>query len=378
MRKIQLITIIIVWIGAVGALAQSPSIISYQGRLTAGGTNLYSGLGQFQFALVNSGSNSTTYWSNDGNSTGGGEPEVAVTVPVTQGLFSVHLGDTTISNMTMGIPPSIFTNSDVWLRIWFSDGVSGFQQLCPDQQFTAVGYAMMSANVPDGTITSAKLAPGAVSIPNMQVFANSGSFTVPSGINRIMVEVWGGGGGGGGSTVYSTGGGGGGGGFGKDVFIVVPGTIFNVSVGNGGTGGNAGQYGQAGAAGWASSFGSLISAQGGSGGGGGNFNHSGGVGGAGGTSSATFNSNGSQGSGGAVGNSSSYTAGGSGGAAGGGGGGGGGGGNGNENNGSPGSILGGNGGNGAAPGGGGGAGGQGATWSGNGGNGAAGLVVVYW
>ena len=55
MKKIQLLTFIIALTAAVGALAQVPSIINYQGRLSAGGTNLFNGPGQFKFALVNNG-----------------------------------------------------------------------------------------------------------------------------------------------------------------------------------------------------------------------------------------------------------------------------------------------------------------------------------
>ena len=94
---------------------------------------------------------------------------------VNQGLFSVNLGDTGLSNMTAVIPPSIFTNSDVRLRIWFSDGVAPFQQFYPDQRLTAVGYAMMTASVPDGAITGAKLAQGAVGTDAVGASAISGA-----------------------------------------------------------------------------------------------------------------------------------------------------------------------------------------------------------
>ena len=93
-----------------------------------------------------------TYWSNGPNS---------VLITVTKGLYSVLLGDTTISNMA-ALSVDVFTNSDVRLRVWFDDSTSGLQQLSPDQRIAAVGYALMAANVPDGAITSNKLAIGAV------------------------------------------------------------------------------------------------------------------------------------------------------------------------------------------------------------------------
>ena len=126
--------------------AQVPGIINYQGRVATGGTN-FNGTGQFKFALVNSGG-TTNYWSNDGTAVG--QPAAAVSLAVTKGLYSVLLGDTTIANMTAAVAPTIFTNVDVRLRAWFNDGISGFQQLNPDQRLAAAGYAMMAAAVNSG------------------------------------------------------------------------------------------------------------------------------------------------------------------------------------------------------------------------------------
>lgn len=139
--------------------AQVPQIINYQGRIVSGTTN-FSGTGQFKFALVNA-AGSVTFWSNNGSSAGGSEPSAAVSLAVSNGLYSVLLGDTNIANMTAGILPASFTNIDVRLRVWFNGG-SGSQLLTPDQRIAAVGYSMISATVPDGVITSNKLADGAV------------------------------------------------------------------------------------------------------------------------------------------------------------------------------------------------------------------------
>lgn len=93
------------------------------------------------------------YWSNDGTIIGPisqGSPTTpvqAVTLTVTNGLYSVRLGDTATTGMT-AIPSAVFANPDVWLRLWFSDGTQahGFQQLSPDQRISAVGYAVMAEN----------------------------------------------------------------------------------------------------------------------------------------------------------------------------------------------------------------------------------------
>jgi hypothetical protein len=139
---------------------QVPQLIHYQGRVAVGGTN-FDGSGQFKFALVN-GAGGITYWSNDGTSVAGSQPTALITLTVTRGLYAVLLGDVTIPGMTQVIPSSVFANPDVRLRVWFNDGVTGFQLLSPDQRIAAVGYAMMSATVPDGSIGTAKLADGAV------------------------------------------------------------------------------------------------------------------------------------------------------------------------------------------------------------------------
>ena len=229
------------------AVGQTPSTITYQGRLQAAGTN-FAGNGHFKFALVSSGTNTSrpatatadltagfvtsimvtdgghgyliaplvtitdptgagaiaiaqisdgsvtnisvqsagsgyaspvvtvasppasyvygTFWSNDGTSTAGGEPAGAVTLPVSEGLFTVLLGDAGLPNMTP-IPADVFRNPTVHLRVWFSDTAQGFVQLAPDHPLSSVGYAMMAAQVtasglPDDAVTTATLRNSAV------------------------------------------------------------------------------------------------------------------------------------------------------------------------------------------------------------------------
>ena len=158
LRALGIIVVLLVT-GALHGLGQVPQLINYQGRVVVGSTN-FNGSGQFKFALVNT-NGSTTYWSNDGTSVAGSQPTAAVTLNVIQGLYSLQLGDTTVTNMTP-IPNSVFSNSDVRLRIWFNDGTNGFQLLTPDQRIAAVGYAMIAGNVANGAITSAQIANGAV------------------------------------------------------------------------------------------------------------------------------------------------------------------------------------------------------------------------
>jgi type VI secretion system secreted protein VgrG len=147
------------------ALAASPGVMHYQGLVTVNGTNFH-GAGRFKFALVDGGSVPPvvvyqSFWSHDGTSVTGGAPASALSIPVNRGLYSVMLGDTTIPNMTRAIPPSVFSNPAVYLRVWFDDG-SGFKQLAPDQRIGSVAYALQAAGVDAGAVTTAMLADGAV------------------------------------------------------------------------------------------------------------------------------------------------------------------------------------------------------------------------
>lgn len=139
-----------------GAASSIPNLINFQGRLIVRGES-FQGDGEFKFALLN-GDGSVHYWRNGPDSNSDGEPDSAVLLPVNRGLYSVALGDKSLGNMA-ALPPSVFTNGAVFLRIWFNDGTAGFQRLAPDQRITAVGYAMMAANIADEAVTREKLAP---------------------------------------------------------------------------------------------------------------------------------------------------------------------------------------------------------------------------
>jgi hypothetical protein len=88
----------------------------------------------------------TTHWSNDGTSVNGSEPSTAVSVAVSQGLFTVILGNTSLANMT-AIPTGIFSaETNLQLLIWFNDGVNGFAMLTPPQNLTPAPYAIQALN----------------------------------------------------------------------------------------------------------------------------------------------------------------------------------------------------------------------------------------
>jgi hypothetical protein len=94
-------------------------------------------------------------WNNDGAT--GSEPLIGVPITVTNGLFTVVLGDTTLSNM-MAIPASLFAQNSV-LQIWFNDGVHGFAALNPVQPLTPAPTATFATTASNllGTLPTSQL-----------------------------------------------------------------------------------------------------------------------------------------------------------------------------------------------------------------------------
>lgn len=179
-----------IWVGGcalgllAGAQGQVPPVINYQGSVTVAGTN-YQGTGYFKFALV-SGNGSQTFWSNDRTSVSGGEPRTGLPLTVVGGVYEVALGDEGLTNM-MPVPAAVFANADVHLRVWFSDGQMPFQPIVPDQRFTAVGYAMMAADVPAGAVTADKLAAGAVTTGKLAANAVTAAKIAPGAVGPAQL-----------------------------------------------------------------------------------------------------------------------------------------------------------------------------------------------
>ncbi|HWY76576.1 MAG TPA: hypothetical protein VN281_13210, partial [Verrucomicrobiae bacterium] len=94
-----------------------------------------------------------SYWSNDGTSFNGSEPVSAVSVGVTNGLFTVVLGDPTAGMVTMD--SSLFASQpNLQLRIWFNDGLNGSAVLSPVQNLTPTPYAIEALSAPASSLTS--------------------------------------------------------------------------------------------------------------------------------------------------------------------------------------------------------------------------------
>ncbi len=135
-----------------------PPVLNYAGQVAVNG-EAFDGAGLFKFALVNT-DGTTTYWSNDGTSVDGSEPQASVSLAVSGGLYAILLGNTAQQGMG-AIDPALFAqHTDAKLRVWFSDGVNGFQQLTPDRPFASVPYAFSAGTAQ--TALSATIAPGSI------------------------------------------------------------------------------------------------------------------------------------------------------------------------------------------------------------------------
>ena len=116
----------------------NPYIVSYQGQIWDGETP-YDGIGYFYFEIVDGSGNHV--WSNDG----GGPVTTAVPLTVQNGLFTVLLGDTTLTGMTEPLLPEVFYETDRSMRVWFSPDDVTFTQM-PDQVIASVPYAYTSGS----------------------------------------------------------------------------------------------------------------------------------------------------------------------------------------------------------------------------------------
>jgi hypothetical protein len=125
----------------------APTVVAYQGEVRVSGAP-HNGDGYFKFAVVDA-AGTTTYWSNDGTSTDGDAPTAAVQLAVSDGLFSVLLGDTALGGMTQALAASVFDQPDRYLRVWFSSDNITFDQLTPDTRVAAVPYALQAQEAAD-------------------------------------------------------------------------------------------------------------------------------------------------------------------------------------------------------------------------------------
>jgi hypothetical protein len=137
---------------APAALASTPTVLNYQGIVLVEDEPFDGPTGYFKFAIVDaaSGDGTTNYWANDG--TASGEPGEAIALAVSEGLFNVLLGDTSLPGMTQAIEASVFATELAYLRVWFSPtGIPGsYEALEPNQRIASVAYALRAEYAENG------------------------------------------------------------------------------------------------------------------------------------------------------------------------------------------------------------------------------------
>ena len=78
----------------------APELLTYSGRLSQSGQP-YTGQAHFKFALVNR-TGTFCYWTNDGNFTTPQEPVQSVAAAVSNGVYSVQLGNAALALDNLG------------------------------------------------------------------------------------------------------------------------------------------------------------------------------------------------------------------------------------------------------------------------------------
>ena len=153
MKRVNIIALVfaIVFCFTFALYAQAtsiPEITNYRGVVKVDGSR-YEGTGYFKFAVTDK-NNTVTYWTNDGTTSG--EPLRAVAITVTNGVFTVPLGDASLTNM-QALATNAFATSETYLHTYFSVDNKTFQELTPATQFLSVPYAYSAETVGGKTWT---------------------------------------------------------------------------------------------------------------------------------------------------------------------------------------------------------------------------------
>lgn len=139
------ISIVAAVLGTTLASAAVPLRINHQGVVSVNGQR-FTGSGSFRFAIVDP-DTGLNLWTNDGSNVGSaGMSTDAVDVDVENGVYTVALGNSALTNM-VPIPHAVFDDSNAALRIWFDDGTNGNQQLTPDHGLMSAPYSYRLPNM---------------------------------------------------------------------------------------------------------------------------------------------------------------------------------------------------------------------------------------
>ncbi|MFB3897216.1 MAG: right-handed parallel beta-helix repeat-containing protein [bacterium] len=152
-----------------------PFELKYQGYIEVGGVP-YTGIATTFFSLIDNPSSPTTnYWTNDNSHPSPGtRPFGGVAVTVTNGVFTLNLGDTTLNMYP--VYSSVFANDPVYLRFWYKAGSNKTVQGIPDEKMVSVGYALNAVRV-----NGRGLGHGLNNIP-------LNDYTLSTGLNADMLD----------------------------------------------------------------------------------------------------------------------------------------------------------------------------------------------
>lgn len=173
--------------------AASPryTLVNYQGVVEIEG-GAYTGDGYFKFAFSDATAVSN-FWAND--SQPAGEPQASVKLSLTNGFFTVALGNPTLMDP---LPRDVFVpGTDVWLTVWFSFIETGaYAQLGPRQQLLPVPTAV-NADLLDGydyddviaNATNVALTSAMTSFTNLFLFKAGDTCTGQLRISNVVVDT---------------------------------------------------------------------------------------------------------------------------------------------------------------------------------------------